>query len=256
MLSSFKSTGGFTLVELSIVLMLIGLLIGGVLRGQELLMNSRITSTIQQVHSINAATNTFRDLYGGFPGDIISPNTRIPGCTTTVACSPSTNTGLMNNIIGTNVTTAFNSTYGTATALDTENRRFWSQLAASHMISGIDPTSTSVIISWGAQFPSSKLGGGFHIAHMSTIDLALVGHFLVLRNNPSSNSVIEGLGTALISPHIAYILDSKIDQGTPSAGDVRSVSSYSGSSGSGCMYTDSSYLVSDRNLYCVLLIRL
>lgn len=251
-----SSICGFTLVELAIVLMLIGLLIGGILRGQELLMNSRITSTIQQVHSINAATNTFRDSYGGFPGDILSPNTRIAGCSTSVACSPSSNTGLMNNIVGTNVTTAFNGTYGTATALDTENRRFWSQLAAAHMISGIDPTSTSSLISWGEQFPSSKLGGGFHIVHMSTIDLALVGHFLVLRNNPSSNSAIEGLGAALISPHIAYLFDSKMDQGTPSAGDVRSISSYSTASGSGCMYTDTRYLVSDRNLYCVLFIRL
>ena len=42
-----QKENGFTLVELAIVLMIIGLLIGGILRGQELLQNAKVTATIQ-----------------------------------------------------------------------------------------------------------------------------------------------------------------------------------------------------------------
>ena len=55
------SQSGFTLVELAIVLMIIGLLIGGILRGQELMENARVTSTIQQTKAYDGATTTFRD---------------------------------------------------------------------------------------------------------------------------------------------------------------------------------------------------
>lgn len=253
MFSQSKPANGFTLVELAIVLMIIGLLIGGVLRGQELMTNAKVASTVQQLHSFNAATSAFRDAYGGLPGDIANAANRIPGCTTNVACVPTTTTSLMNGIIGTSVTTVFNGTYGTATGLDTENRRYWSQLAAARMLSGIDPTSTAATANWGVQFPASKLGGGFHIAYMNTFDGALIGHYFLLRNNPANGFASEGVGSALLSPYLAYLIDAKMDQGTPSAGDVRSTST---NAGTGCMYTDTSYTVSDRSFYCVLLIRL
>lgn len=71
---------GFTLVELAIALMVIGLLIGGVLKGQELIENARVTQTIRQIKSYDAATLIFRNTYSALPGDIKRPN-RIPNCT-------------------------------------------------------------------------------------------------------------------------------------------------------------------------------
>jgi prepilin-type N-terminal cleavage/methylation domain-containing protein len=49
------SQAGFTLVELAIVMIIIGLLIAGVLKGQELIANARVTSTVAQVKAIDAA---------------------------------------------------------------------------------------------------------------------------------------------------------------------------------------------------------
>lgn len=72
---------GFTLVELAIALMVIGLLIGGVLKGQELIENAKITATIRQIKAYDTATLIFRNTYGALPGDIKSPN-RIPNCNT------------------------------------------------------------------------------------------------------------------------------------------------------------------------------
>ncbi|MBX3412806.1 MAG: prepilin-type N-terminal cleavage/methylation domain-containing protein [Pirellulales bacterium] len=64
--------GGFTLIELSIVLVIIGLIVGGVLVGQDLIKAAEIRATVGQVEKYNAAINTFRTKYNGIPGDIVS----------------------------------------------------------------------------------------------------------------------------------------------------------------------------------------
>ena len=51
---------GFTLIEMSIVLVIIGLIIGGILKGQELIESARIKNVISQIDTIQAATNAFR----------------------------------------------------------------------------------------------------------------------------------------------------------------------------------------------------
>ncbi len=61
---------GFTLIELSIVLVIIGLIVGGVLVGQDLIKASEIRATVGQVEKYNSAVNTFRTKYNGIPGDL------------------------------------------------------------------------------------------------------------------------------------------------------------------------------------------
>jgi prepilin-type N-terminal cleavage/methylation domain-containing protein len=60
---------GFTLVEIAIVLVIIGLLLGGVLKGQELIENSRIKSVVNDMKAIQAAYNGYVDRYKAIPGD-------------------------------------------------------------------------------------------------------------------------------------------------------------------------------------------
>ncbi len=81
-----KNESGFTLVELAIVLMIIGLLIGAILRGQELLESARITATLQQVKAYQGAIVTFRDTYGALPGDLRTALDRVPNCTAVNSC--------------------------------------------------------------------------------------------------------------------------------------------------------------------------
>src|SRR5690606_31355378 len=60
---------GFTLIEIAIVLVIIGLLLGGVLQGQQLIENSRVKQAVNSFNGIAAATFSYQDRYGKLPGD-------------------------------------------------------------------------------------------------------------------------------------------------------------------------------------------
>jgi prepilin-type N-terminal cleavage/methylation domain-containing protein len=67
--SSRSRQAGFTLVEIAIVLVIIGLLLGGVLKGQELIENSRIKSIVNDMKAVQAGYNGYIDRYKAIPGD-------------------------------------------------------------------------------------------------------------------------------------------------------------------------------------------
>lgn len=72
---------GFTLIEIAIVLVIIGLLLGGVLKGQELITSARVRNLISQQDGIKAAYFGFLDRYRALPGDYASATTNINGAT-------------------------------------------------------------------------------------------------------------------------------------------------------------------------------
>ncbi|BFM05117.1 prepilin-type N-terminal cleavage/methylation domain-containing protein [Halioxenophilus aromaticivorans] len=60
---------GFTLVEIAIVLVIIGLLLGGVLKGTELIENSKVKRGVNEINGISAAYYTYIDRFNRVPGD-------------------------------------------------------------------------------------------------------------------------------------------------------------------------------------------
>ena len=74
-----KKTLGFTLVEIAIVLVIIGLLLGGILKGQEMITQARIKNVINDFNGITAAINSYQDRYRALPGDDINAASRWAG---------------------------------------------------------------------------------------------------------------------------------------------------------------------------------
>lgn len=76
-----SAQSGFTLVEIAIVLVIIGLLLGGVLKGQSLIDSAKVKNIIQQSNSLSAAVNAYQDKFHALPGDDALGTTHAPGAT-------------------------------------------------------------------------------------------------------------------------------------------------------------------------------
>src|SRR5450759_3795987 len=67
---------GFTLIEIAIVLVIIGLLLGGILKGQEMITQAKIKNIVNDFNGITAAMNSYQDRYRAMPGDDLNAGTR------------------------------------------------------------------------------------------------------------------------------------------------------------------------------------
>ena len=106
---------GFTLVEIAIVLVIIGLLLGGILKGQEMITQAKIKNVIADISGVSAAMYGYQDRYRALPGDD-KLATRWTGA------SPGTGDGVVEGAY-----------IGVATA---ESMLFWDHLRRAGFISG------------------------------------------------------------------------------------------------------------------------
>ncbi|MEO5339940.1 MAG: prepilin-type N-terminal cleavage/methylation domain-containing protein [Magnetococcus sp. MYC-9] len=74
-----RHPGGFTLIEIAIVIIIIGLILGGVLKGQELIRSARTHSVADQGSAVKAAILGFVDRYRALPGDYDKASATIAG---------------------------------------------------------------------------------------------------------------------------------------------------------------------------------
>ena len=212
-MNQVKTNKGFTLVELAIVMTIIGLLIGGILKGQELMNNARVTATIAQVRSYEAAMTTFQDTYQALPGDMPNAAARIAGART----GP-TGTTLGDSRIGSGAPEAHQS------ATTTEPTIFWQHMALTNLISGVVPTSATV--AWGESHPAARIGGGFHAkssdgaAASPWIGTRPQGNVFVLQQTVNTD-LGNTAGVQVLSPLRAAQIDRRMDDGQPSTGFVR-----------------------------------
>lgn len=144
-----RHQSGFTLIEIAIVLVIIGLLLGGILKGQELITQGRIRNVSNDMQSMTAAINLYQGRYLALPGDDAGAAARW-GIT---APTPSTGT------VGDGVIAG---AYNTATAAD-ESRQFWLHLRRAGLVGG-DTTSSNN--------PPNAVGG---VTGIQTVAFALPG---------------------------------------------------------------------------------
>lgn len=219
---------GFTLVELSIVLVILGLLTGGILAGKSLIRSSELNSVLTEYKRYVAGVQTFRDQYNGLPGDITTA-TRAWGdqATGTGACADA---GIPDGSPGT-----CNGNGDGTVAGNTSNERFrfWQQLALAGMIEG---SYTGIAGSGGSQHhvpgqncPASKLSNtGWTVdSHVNTyagdgnnlwswtVNTA-PGHMFKMGYAATNDETYD---PAFTQEEI-WNMDKKIDDGKPGLGKV------------------------------------
>lgn len=232
---------GFTLVELAIVMTIIGLLIGGILKGQELMNNARVTATVAQLKAFEAAVTTFRDAYNAIPGDMLNAQLRLQNCG--AYCNPNAATA-GNNMVGapptgqTTATTNWTVQDVTLTAapaaVSEETWLFWTHLLKANLIGGVIDHQGTGPVGFGISHPAAAVGGGYYVFQAGGgpvlgqgVTAAGTGPSgLVVGIVDSVNSAANVVsGTAAgqqqaIQPAHAAQIDRKMDDGSPATGFV------------------------------------
>jgi prepilin-type N-terminal cleavage/methylation domain-containing protein len=184
-----RNNAGFTLVEIAIVLVIIGLLLGGVLKGQEMIQNAKIKNLINDINGISTAFQGYRDRYKALPGDDARAASR--GWTDAVAGNGGGT--LQNN----NAFLAGNTG---------ENMLAWQHLRYAGFISG-DPAGTTQTTG-GRSHPRHAYDGYIGVANSSSANFAFG-----MRGNVVCVSNVPGKA--------AEAVDSEFDDGIPNTGNVR-----------------------------------
>ncbi len=184
-------SNGFTLVELAVALMIIGLLIGGILKGKELILNSQITATGAQTQSIRMAVDGFKNTYRAIPGDMLSPGTRLPKCT----ASPCSDAGNGNRILGIDQ------------GPTQENSSFWYHLKAVDMLPRVDVSQAPF------KTISRPIGGSAWIVYISAVHWG--GGITRQRTSHYLHTYNGGLLC-----HALMLYDKKFDDGKPNTGSI------------------------------------
>ncbi len=222
-----SADAGFTLIELAIALVIIGLLLYGLLiKGTDLIEDARLNVVSRQVGDIRLAVTTFQDRYNALPGDYSQASTTIK-------------TGLKNGNQDGVVA-------GEGLDPDAEAFNFWSHLVAADFFPEVG-IAQQTGASFGQGAPTSKIGGGFTVKNNPTEGIA--GLWLVLGNKKDKTG--EG---ALLTPAQAKKLDQKMDNGNPTTGNIRALD-VSGAPEAKCL-KDGAYNLLSKEVACVMYFKL
>jgi prepilin-type N-terminal cleavage/methylation domain-containing protein len=194
----YKQTG-FTLIEMAIVMVIIGLLLGGILKGQELITSSRIRSLISQQDGVKAAYFGFHDRYRFPPGDYNLATTNIAGTT-----ANGNGNGQIQSVLG----------GGTVD----EHIAVWEHLSRAGFINGA--YNYAAVPETPASVPTNVYA---HVRYIQLIfdNVYGTGAQAARHNIKTGNQ---------IPTHILAEIDRKIDDGNPVGGGFQ-FSSYNGGAG-------------------------
>ncbi len=219
---------GFTLVELSIVLVIIGLLVGGVLVGQDLINAAGVRSVISDIDKYNTAVHAFRDKYSFLPGDFL--NTEAARFKYNTASTDAARDGTANHGDGNGLIMGCNDTANSNQGLGCETILFWTDLSQAGLIAfsgkytSITATAMSGTITnaelGNGIFPKTKLRDSILIAAYSNkgINYLAIGAMEV---PPAALGSITINASGALTPLESRSIDIKLDDGEPQTGILR-----------------------------------
>ena len=214
-MNTLKRQKGFTLIEIAIVLVIIGLLLGGVLKGQELINTARVRAMNNTVDGITAAWFSFQDRYRSFPGDYLDAQSKVnlPG---TGGIGPAGGDG--NGLVNT----------------DSERALVWVHLEAAGYLTGGYTNDAATVVNNAydcppTTCPDNGFGSGMNLSYGA----------LVQTGAANAHELISGRG---IPVEVIAELDRKVDDGSPNSGAMQL-----GKAGSGWDGTDMALCITGTN---------
>lgn len=262
----------FTLVELSIVLVILGLLVGGILAGQSLIRSAELKKFWRDIDQYRTATMAFRDKYQALPGDMqnaISFWGRAGAdagwvCrdtdSTTLADPRQTCNGDGDGFVMSESTTHYSQ----------EMFRYWQHLANAGLISGKFtgknyPVGFPMGVAPGVNSPTTPFGGqiGMMLVYYpptqspifaTSFTTVQYGHSFVIGSINNSNYVPT---TGFMPVHEMYLFDSKYDDGMPGTGKILPTNARFENCVTGGAYTNpaATYFITTNNGACGVTLR-
>lgn len=278
--ASASQRSGFSLIELSIVLVILGLLTGGILSGQSLIRAAELRSITEEYSRYVASVRTYRDKYFSIPGDMSNATSfwgtsgTCPGQTATAESATCNGDG--------------DGRLETNSASANENFRFWQHLANAGLVEGAftgttDSAGGSATVLWsvvGVNVPRSRISqAGWTPIYVGTVALdgddqdgtattlfeGTYDHVFAYGLVATTNASVHSTTGALLKPEEAWNIDTKLDDGKPGTGLLRTYESQ-GNATTGCSNTaasttaavgsTSAYLLSNSNQTCSLVFKI
>jgi prepilin-type N-terminal cleavage/methylation domain-containing protein len=190
-----RQQSGFTLVEIAIVLVIIGLLLGGVLKGQELINSAKVKNLASDFRTIPTYVYGYQDKFRALPGDDIQVATHLAG-------PPAASLASSGGTVGNGV---IEGNWNSTTATD-ESALFWQHVRMANLAAG--PT----VVTDAGYYPTNAVGGRIGISGATAALIQITG--MTGTYQICSKSILG---------KFAKQLDIQMDDGNTATGSMRAV---------------------------------
>ena len=201
-----RNQSGFTLIEIAIVLVIIGLLLGGVLKGQELINSARVKNLATDFKNIPVFVYGYQDKFKALPGDDLNAATHL-GAVCVAPCQNGNGNGVLGGSTAADV-------WSDSTAVN-ETQQFWIHVR----LAGLAPGPTTGQPDYR---PANSAGGLIGI--QSNISSGNGAFTTIIKNAAGTASLMTGsyiLCSTSILGKFAAQLDTTLDDGNPDTGSMR-----------------------------------